>query len=136
MVRIGPTRTYVSYARGCAGTFAPSRFVPADTPRLGAFHEVTLFDLPADAAILVFGWNRTPPLSLANQGLPGCSQHITNDAAFLLLGAQRQVHFALGIPHDLILLGQPVHHQAIVLDPGANAAGAVVSDAAEGVVGR
>ncbi len=135
LVRVGPTSTYVTIASGCAGTRPVSRLVPRDTPRLGKNLQVTLFDLPQDAAVMAFGWNRTAPTSLASYGMPGCSQHVTTDAAVLLLGQGAQAKFYLGVPNELSLLGLHFHNQAIVLDIAANAAGAVVSNAAEGVIG-
>jgi hypothetical protein len=136
VVRVGPTSTYVSFAPGCAGSRPASRLVPADTPRLGRVLEVTVFDLPQDAAVMVFGWSRTAPIPLAVLGLPGCSQHVTVDAAVLLSGQDAQAQYRIGIPNAIGLVGLGFRNQAIVLDPAANAAGAVVSDAAEGIVGH
>lgn len=68
--------------------------------------------------------------------MPGCSQHVSVDAAFLLLGQNGIARFVLPIPNDLGLVGLRFHNQAVVLDAGANALGAVVSDAAEGVIGN
>lgn len=135
LARIGPTRTYVSFASGCAGTQPASRLVPHDTPHLGSFHQVEVFDLPQDAAVMLFGWNRTAPVSLSNYGMPGCFQHITADAAVLLLGRDGHANYYVGIPNQVSLLGLHFHNQALVFDANANAAGAVVSDAAEGVIG-
>lgn len=135
-VRVGPTCTYVGFAPGCAGSRPASRLVPTETPRLGQWHGVRVFDLPVDAAFLVFGLQRTLPTPLDAYGMPGCTQHVQVDAAVLLLGQQGQATNQWQVPNDLGLLGVQFHNQAIVLDPTANAAGAVMSVAATGVIGR
>ncbi|HEX5051591.1 MAG TPA: hypothetical protein VFZ65_07465 [Planctomycetota bacterium] len=136
LARVGPTCTYVSFATGCAGTRPASRLVPRDTPRLGAPLEVTVFDLPQDLAIVVWGWQRVGPIPLAAIGMPGCAQQISIDATELLSGQGGQAKFTLPIPNALSLVGVSFHNQAIVFDAAANAAGLVVSDAAEGVIGH
>lgn len=136
LVRVGPTCTYVGFANGCAGSRQASRLVPTETPRLGQWHGVRVFDLPLGAAVLVFGFQRTAPTPLDPIGLPGCTQHVRADAAVLLTGQDEQAVNWLRVPYDLALVGVQFHNQAIVLDPPANAAGAVVSAAATGVIGR
>lgn len=134
--RVGPTSTYVTFANGCAGTLPAPRLIPMDTPRIGAELPIHLFDLPANAAFLAFGWNRTPPVSLASIGMPGCSLHISLDALAFVAGQNTVGTFTLSIPDVPSLVGLRFHHQALVLDPGANTLGAVVSGAAEGIVGN
>ncbi len=135
VLRLGPTCSYITYAPGCAGTLPASRLVPRDTPRLGQTLAVTVFDVPFDLAMMVFGWQRTAPTSLANFGMPGCLQHVSVDAGLLLVGSQQQARSLLPIPDAAALVGLRFVNQAIVFDPLANPAGAVVSNAAEGVIG-
>lgn len=135
-VRIGPTSTYVTYAAGCAGTLPPSRLVPRDTPAIGLLHRVTVFDLPENLAVMVFGWGRTAPTPLAALGMPGCFAHVTIDASVALVGAAGVARVDVPIPNVSALIGVAFTNQAIVFDAAANAAGLVVSDAAEGVIGR
>lgn len=134
--RVGPTRTYVSFASGCAGTQPPARLVPRETPFIGGTQEVRIFGLPQDCAFVVFGWNQLAPTALSPQGMPGCFQHVTVDAAFFVSGQHGYAGFELPIPDWPGLVGLSFYNQAIVFDPGANALGAVVSDAAKGVIGR
>jgi hypothetical protein len=134
--RLGPTSTYVAFASGCSGSRLATRLIPRDTPRIGKVHQVTLFDLPQNIAFMVFGWNRVGPISLAQYGMPGCLQHVSIDAAAFLAGANNQARFELPIPNMPGLVGLHFFNQAIVPDPAANALGAVVSDAAEGVIGH
>jgi hypothetical protein len=44
--------------------------------------------------------------------------------------------YCLPIPNLPSLVGMHFCNQAVVLDPGANPLGAVISDAAEGVIGH
>jgi hypothetical protein len=135
--RVGPTSTYVSYAHGCAGSRQPARLVPMDTPRIGKDHVVHVLDLPHDIAIMVFGWNSTWPVALAPYGMPGCALHVSLDTAFFLAGQHGWARARLPIPDDPTLVGLHFYHQALVPDAAAgNALGAVVSDAAEGIIGH
>lgn len=136
--RVGPTCTYVSIATGCAGSRAATRLIPRDTPRIGATLEVRLFDLPQDAAVLVLGWRRLAvPQSLAGFGMPGCALAIGVHRAFFLGGTGNQTVLHMRIPDVPALVGMHFYHQAFVFDPAAgNPLGAVVSDAAEGVIGH
>jgi hypothetical protein len=136
MMRVGPTTRYVSVAAGCAGTLPAARLIPRDTPRIGTTHQVTLFDLPQDLAVLAFGWSQQAPAPLAAIGMPGCFQHVAADAVFVLSGQGQQATMAFPVPDWPGLVGARFYNQAIVLDPGANTAGAVVSEAAEAVIGH
>jgi alpha-tubulin suppressor-like RCC1 family protein len=136
--RIGPTSTYIAYAPGCAGSGPVPRLIPQDTPRIGRTLAVGLIDLPMDIAVLGMGFQRpATPLDLGSVGMPGCSLAIQADAVGLLVGQNRTARWELTIPDTLALLGVRFQNQALVLDPAAgNAFGAVISDAAEGVIGR
>ncbi len=134
--RVGPTCTYVSLAPGCAGSLPATRLIPRDTPRIGKTLEVTLFDLPQNIAFLVFGWQRIPTVDLGFVGMPGCNLHISLDAIVPLVGTNQQAKWELPIPNSAIWVGTRFYNQALVLDPAAgNGFGAVVSDAAEAVIG-
>lgn len=134
--RVGPTSTYVGITQGCAGTRTATRLVPRTTPHIGKTLEVRLLDLPQNGAIVAFGWNRIGPVSLTSQGLPGCSQDISIDAAVFVSGQGNAAVFTLPIPDWSGLVGMTFYNQAIVFDAGANGAGAVVSDAAQAVIGH
>lgn len=133
---VGPTSTYTSFGNGCAGTRPVSQLIPRDTPRLGRTLRVTVTELPLGAALFAFGWNRVPGgASLAPLGMPGCTAHVVPDAFVPLVGANGSAVFTLPLPFDGTLVGATFHQQAFVLDPNANALGAVLSDAATAVVG-
>ena len=114
-----------------------TRLVPRDTPFVGKTLKVTLFDLPANVGLMTMGWQALPaPVSLAALGMPGCYQYATLDGTALLVGQNNTTEWSLPIPNAQSLVGLHFFNQALVLDPAAgNGFGAVVSDAAEGVVG-
>jgi len=136
--RVGPTSTYVSFAPGCPGSLPSARLIPRDTPRIGKTLEVTLFDLPQSVAFLVFGWQQLPsPVDLGFLGMPGCNLHISLDTIVPLVGTNQQARWELPIPNHASWVGTRFYNQALVLDPAAgNGFGAVVSDAAEAVIGN
>ena len=134
--RVGPTCTYVGIGAGCAGSRPATKLVPTETPRIGRTLQVRLFDLPANVAVLAMGWQATTPVDLGSLGMPGCQLAISLDATLPLVGQGHQATWQLSIPDRAELLGLRFYNQALVLDPAAgNALGAVLSDAAEGVIG-
>ncbi len=68
---------------------------------------------------------------------PGRDLHVNPAAYALLVGQDQQAVWNLPIPDDPQFVGVHFFGQALVLDPAAgNGFGAVVSDAAEGVIGH
>jgi hypothetical protein len=82
-------------------------------------------------------WNRSPqPLNLAVLGMPNCSAALIPGAVAAVLGAGGNAAFELTIPNQLGLVGLRFYNQAFIPDPQAvNPLGAVVSDAAEAIIG-
>jgi hypothetical protein len=139
---VGPTSTFTTFGNGCAGSRPATRLVPLDTPHKGAPLQVTLFDLPANAAFLFVGLSTTTspfgplPLNAATFGMPGCTLYTSVDAEVFLAGAGGQATHSMVIPNVAGLVGVVFHEQALVLDPAAgNGLGAVLSDAITAVVG-
>ena len=135
---VGPTSTYVTYAAGCPGSLGVCELVPRDTPRIGRPLTVQMNNLPANVAVLAFGWNRTAAVSLATLGMPGCNAYLQPDAWALCTGQNGSATYDLPIPNAIPFVGLRFYHQAMVPDPtgGTTALGAVMSNAAEAVVGR
>ena len=134
--RVGPTSTYISFYPGCSGSRPAARLIPADTPRIGNALEVRLFDLPTSFAFVAIGFARTTPIPLDFAGMPGCESHISLDQITFVAGQGGVATMAIPIPDRSSLIGARFYQQAYVLDPNAgNTAGAVVSAAAEAVVG-
>ena len=110
-------------------------------PRLGTSMVVSLDHLPVDVAFLLTGLSNTTsslgplPLDLAAFGAPGCSGRVSPDATALLVGAGNTASWSLLLPNAPSLLGTRFYQQALVVDPGRNALGGVVSDAAAATAG-
>lgn len=134
---VGPSSTYTTFATGCAGSMGPARLVPHDQPRIGRPFNLMLFDLPVDVAALTMGWQAITPVTLSALGMPGCALYVDPAAVGLLVGQQHHASWSMTIPYHPALIGVHFYNQALVLDPNSgNQLGAVMSDAAEGVVGR
>ena len=76
------------------------------------------------------------PFDVTVYGAPGCFGRVSTDVTTLLLGAGNTAAWNFVIPNDPGLSGLPLYNQALVLDPGFNALGAVLSDAAGMIVGN
>ncbi len=141
--RVGPTSTYISFAPGCGGSLPATRLVPLDTPRIGDELLVTLFDLPANLAVVCTGLSTQTsgglplPAPLAAFGMPGCTAFVSADHLLLLAGANQQATLHFAIPNQPALVGARFHQQAFVPDAGAgNPLLGVVSNAATAIVGH
>jgi hypothetical protein len=124
---------------GCAGTVGRTQLDPLATPRIG--HTFTTFVNPPPAFGLVFtGFSSTTtpygrlPIDLSALGMTGCRLRVSPDLIVPVTGTPARAD--LPIPPDPALTGALFHQQALVLDPGANPAGAVLSDAVTAVIGR
>lgn len=134
---VGKTSSYVTFASGCAGSLPAAKLIPRETPQIGKTLTIQVDSLPVNLAVFVLGWQRLgSSASLAGVGMPGCEAHIAFDGSALLSGADGKALFEWTVPYQPILLGTRFFSQAIVFDPAAgNPLGAVVSAAAEAVVG-
>ena len=133
----------MSFAPGCSGSLPPARLVPRDTPRIGETLVVTLFDLPADLALVCTGLSTSStgalplPIALGPFGMPGCTAYVSPDHLLLLAGANQQATLHFAIPNQPALVGARFHQQAFVPDAGAgNPLLGVVSNAATAIVGH
>ncbi|MEC7584903.1 MAG: PKD domain-containing protein [Planctomycetota bacterium] len=135
---------YGFFGAGCQSTLGtvPQNQVTAQ-PRLGQTLSVDITDCPIGVAFFIFGISSTSsvfgplPLDLAVFGAPGCQARVGPAANSLLLGVPGgTVSFNLGIPNDPGLLCVQFFTQSLVLDSGGNQLGAVMSDAAAGIVGQ
>jgi len=139
---LGSPTTYTFLGAGCGGSMSPTMLVPIDTPRSGGILEIRLLDLPISVAFMMTGFRTTSsslgplPLTLAGFGMPGCTAFVSDDLVTMVTGSGGQAVFTLAIPTGAFVVGAMLHQQALVLDPGANVLGAVMSNAATGVIGH
>jgi hypothetical protein len=136
VARWQPATSYTRFAAGCAGSSGVSRILPLDMLRLGRVFHATIVQLPVDTALRIAGLSTPPPIDLTQFGMPGCTGFVSTDAVQLVSGNNHMAGFELAIPSTPSLAGLRLHHQALALDPGVNAAGAVASDASTAQIGR
>lgn len=139
---VGGEAGYQFFGPGCAGALGVPGNVATTRPRLGQTLSVDLNRLPVNATFMILGFSRTSsvfgplPLDLGPFGAPGCLARISPDAALLVLGTGNTATWNLPIPNAAALLCVQFLTQGLALDPAANALGAVVSDAAAGIIGQ
>ena len=75
------------------------------------------------------------PIALGDMGLWGCTGYTSVDVAFPLVSFLGTATWNFDIPRDFSLVGMPFYNQGYILDPAANPAGAIVSNAAEALIG-
>jgi len=82
-------------------------------------------------------WGSVPlPYDLTPLGMPGCTAYISGDVAVGVLNIFGRASLTFFLPQDANLLGQSFFAQGFVLDPATNGLGAIVSNAAESVIGN
>ena len=135
---------YVAFGSGCAGSRGTPALVagPGQLPWSGGGFRLELSSLPPGRSTLVWlGTSKTRfgfvnlPLDLAPVGMPGCALHVSANLSFPMFNWNGTAALRLEVPGDASLLGAPFFNQGLVSDPGANAFGAVVSNAGEGRIG-
>jgi hypothetical protein len=141
---VNPAR-YDFHGAGCPGTYGVPGITlaaPWNLPWLGGQLEVFVHRLPVGAAFLTMGFGDQShagvslPADLSALGMPGCFLRVQPEATVLLAApATSLVPFTLPVPNRPSLLRQTFFQQALVLDPGANAGGATISDSMRGVIG-
>lgn len=130
---------YSWFGDGCAGSAGTTELAAKSAPRIGETLVTILRPAPVHGAILLTGFSNTRtglwslPLDLGVAGMPGCRLRVSPD--LLLPVGVPGSDVRLPLTDDPALVGFVLHQQALVLDPGANAFGAVMSAAASAVVG-
>jgi hypothetical protein len=139
-----PTRpaSWVAFGSGCSGSAGVPVLAPLGLPWLGAPFVQRIAPVPQNAlALACLGvsrsqWNTTVlPLDLSPFGLPGCSLRVAPTVVLAVLGSGTVVDWTLQVPNTAALAGVRAFAQVFVLDAPANAAGVVVSNAGEFVLG-
>ncbi len=136
---------YTPFGIGCAGSVGVPLLAaaPGPLPRVDGSFTLQLSNLPAGnlGAFVVFGfsssdWLGIPlPSELSSVGMSGCTAYVSVDAAFVVGTTGGTAQFPVTIPNDPSLLALHFFNQAVVVDPGVNSFGGVVTNAAEGIIG-
>lgn len=126
---------------GCADANGLPRLdqVPGALPRIGAVSVQVLHSIgrspSANLPLFVLGGSRsswsggTLPFPLVGQGMPGCLLWVDPVVSRLGWNQGGFATNALAVPADPGMVGLQVYCQGLVTSPGANPAGAVVSNA-------
>lgn len=135
-----PAGSYTPFGAGCSGSAGvPSlQAAPGSLPAYGQEFRASLGNLPpaSTGAAVVLGAARIAPFDLRPLGMPGCVLEVGIDALFPVAPQGGAAQWQVVIPDDARLLGAGFYNQALVLDAAAgNRAGAVISNAAHGVIG-
>jgi len=135
---------WVPFGAGCAGTAGvPTlRALGGSLPIVGSTFGLELLSVPANGvAAFTIGFSNQQwganllPWSLGALGMPGCTMHASPDFLFFVAVAAGRATLAWPLPNDPGLVGVRFFDQAVFLDPGVNAMGAIVSNAGAGVIG-
>jgi len=133
---------YAPFGSGCLGSAGVPSNTASALPQLGQTMVANFGNLPPPgAAFLLLGFSRTTsvfgplPFEMTGLGAPGCFGRVSPDSVQLLLGSGGIATFPFAVPSSQVYLGMQFFTQALVLDQGWNALGAVLSDAAEATIG-
>jgi hypothetical protein len=131
-----------SYGAACSGAATTPVLAAATLPWIGEMHRVLLAGVPnGSAAALVVGVSRTSiggvplPVSLAFLGAPGCALLTSGELVVPLPVVNGTGTWTVQVTGGPQLVGQRFFAQGIWLEPGANPAGLVLSNAIDQRVG-
>lgn len=123
---------------GCAGSNGVPVLAATSVPRLGGAFATSLGNLAngAQLAAVAAGlFAANPPTPLDGFGLPGCLLWTNIDAMVFLPVVGGVMTASIGVPNSASLFGVTICEQGLSLDPGANAAGLIVSNAIQATLG-
>ncbi|MEZ5966957.1 MAG: kelch repeat-containing protein [Planctomycetota bacterium] len=136
---------YSETGAGCGAGGSPPRLegVGDQRPWWGETFVVEVTPLPVATVGVALAWaasnsswNGIPlPFDLGLVGAPGCSLRVGLDVVLPMQVASGSATQAFLVPASSALLGRTLFQQAIVLAPGVNAAGVVLSSARAALIG-
>lgn len=138
--------SYASFGTGCAGSSGTPKLTAVGTnpPKVGKTFTVELTNIKNAAFVRAFGivgasksnWMGIPlPLDLRPFGMPGCNLLASMDILANLTVSGSKATWSFQIPNNPNLAGSLFYLQGLVFEPGANTAGAIVSNAGAGKIG-
>lgn len=136
--------SYATFGLGCPGSQGRVALGGVQAPQLGGQCVVALSNLPPSSpiAVLVSGLSKTSwsfgtlPMLLEPFGMPGCRIYVRPDLLQILPASGGTAVWHWNTPNVPSLFGKTLYQQGLALDPTANAAGMIVSNAGAGVVGH
>ena len=135
---------FLPFGLGCAGSAGVPALVGGAPPQLGAMTTVTITNLPPGSpfAVLAVGLSRTQwalgslPALLTNLGMPGCRSYTSADLLTTVPASGGVATWSWSVPAQPLWLGTAFYLQGVAWDPGANALGLTVANAATMVIGN
>ncbi|HEU4418942.1 MAG TPA: hypothetical protein VFT55_08385 [Planctomycetota bacterium] len=132
------------FGMGCLGSAGVPALAGGLPARIGSTASADITNLPPNSpyAFLAVGLSRTQwahgslPMQLASSGMPGCRTYTSVDQIFTLPASGGTATWTCNVPNLPSLVGQAFYLQGISFDPGVNAVGLTVSNAATLVVGH
>lgn len=133
---------YTVFGAGCAGALGVPGNEVLQQPKLGTSLMARITRMPQSLGFLALGTSRAVsafgplPVAMAPLGMAGCDLRVSLDYLQVLSGSNQTATWSLAIPNNPMLLGMQFYSQALVVDPAANAFGAILSDAATATLGQ
>jgi hypothetical protein len=131
------------FGMGCLGSAGVPALVGGLPAKIGSTCTASITHLPPSSpfAFLAVGQSRTQwahgnlPMQLGSAGMPNCRTYTSVDQVFTLPASGGTATWTCDVPNLSSLVGLPLYLQGISLDPGVNAVGLTMSNAATLVVG-
>jgi hypothetical protein len=128
-----------AFGAGCPGSIGVPLLANDDfrLPWLGDTLAMRVSNLAPTAPAVFFATGISPstPLDLGMFGMPGCNGLVLSPTAEFAPVAGGSAVWQLNVPNSASLVGVHLYQQALVLEPGVNAAGAVISNGVDLVAG-
>jgi hypothetical protein len=131
--------TVTAYGYGCAGSAGTPDLskAPYSLPWLGDTFRMQAAPLASTTpfALFALGLDSTAPVDLSPYGMPGCSALVAVACYSLATASGGSAELSMAVPNTTSLAGAHIFEQAFAVEPGANAAGVVVSNGADVLIG-
>ena len=132
------------FGMGCLGSAGVPALSGGTPAKLGTTCTVDLTNLPAGSpfAFMAVGLSRTQwtfgslPMLLTTLGMPNCRTYTSADLLTVVTATNGSATWSLFVPPAPSLVGQAFYLQGVSWDPGINALGLTVSNAATLVIGN
>lgn len=126
----------VPFSSGAGGRPVEHDLAAGSTPRLGATLTLELTSLPSGALAAFTNFGFVPQsVDLAPIGMPSCTLLTSIDAVLPMPLGGGRANNTFRIPNDQSLMNGRMYTQGIVVAPGINAVGIVMSNALELTIG-
>ncbi|HEB52809.1 MAG TPA: hypothetical protein ENI87_06105 [bacterium] len=125
------------FGTDCTGSYGAVPLTPSNAPHTGQNYTQILANLNPNVPLAagVLSLTKTAPTPLDSIGMTGCTAYLTPDLLPSLIASAGSANWDIPIAANPSLVGTSLFAQALSIDPGANPARLVSSNATEGVVG-